>query len=260
MANEIAQIITNGLDQAFNTESVADALPKDFNRARFIQNTIAVIKQNPTLTAYNQNELLTCCLKSAYLGLDFMNGEAWIVPYKGHPQWQLGYKGACKFVKKYSIRPMTDIYAKVVRKGDEFTYGVKDNKPYVEWKPVPFNGGEMVGVFAVAIFNDGGFLTEVMSKEDVDKIRKRSMASNNGPWVTDYEEMAKKTVLKRLCKMIETDFDNTEQKQAWESDNDEFKRDVVETEVIDPFADKVVAESVAKEIDEQEGLPFAEVK
>lgn len=249
MANELVQVLTNNLDASLN--AVSEALPNDFNKARFLQNTISVIRANPTLMSYNSNELLTCCLKSAYLGLDFMNQEAWIVPYSGHPQWQMGYKGACKFVKKYSIRPLADIYAKAVRKGDELEYGVRDNKPFIEWKPVPFNNSEVVGVFAVASFKDGEILYEVMSKEDVDKIRKRSRASSSGPWVTDYEEMAKKTVLKRLAKNIETDFDNAEQRSAWESDNDEFSKDVIPSETIDPFAvkeDEVVLESVAEEI------------
>lgn len=251
MANEIVQVLTNNLDASLN--AVTEALPRDFNKSRFLQNTIAVIKEKPDLLKYNQNELLTCCLQASYLGLDFMNKEAWLVPYSGHVQFQMGYKGAAKFVKKYSIRPLADVYAKAVRKGDELDYGIKDNKPFIEWKPVPFNNSEVVGVFAVACFEDGGILYEVMSKEDVDKIRKRSKASGSGPWVTDYEEMAKKTVLKRLAKGIETDFDNVEQRAAWESDNDEFSKTVAPSEVVDPFADAI--ETTAEEVTDIPEVP-----
>lgn len=256
MANELqatqtqlVQNLTNNLDASL--EAVAEALPNDFNRARFLQNTIAVVKEKPDLLQYNQTELLTCCLQASYLGLDFMSKEAWLVPYSGHVQFQMGYKGACKFVKKYSIRPLADIYAKSVRKGDELEYGIEDNKPFIKWKPVPFNNSEMVGVFAVAYFEDGGILYEVMSKEDVDKIRKRSKASSSGPWVSDYEEMAKKTVLKRLAKGIETDFDNVEQKAAWESDNDEYTKTVEQEEAVDPFAkdSENVIDTTAREVE-----------
>lgn len=231
MAYEL-QTLTNNLDASLT--AVKEALPKDFNRARFLQNTVAVIKANPDLQKYNSTELLTCCLQASYLGLDFMSKEAWLVPYSGHVQFQMGYKGACKFVKKYSIRPLSDVYAKEVRKGDDFEYGIKDGKPYLDWKPLPFNGGETVGVFAIAQFEDGGMLYEVMSKEEVDKIRRRSRASSNGPWVTDYGEMAKKTVLKKLCKNIETDFDNVEQREAWEADNAEYQS-TAPAETVDPF-------------------------
>lgn len=239
--NELMTNLTEKLDTCLN--GVSNALPKDFNKARFLQNTIALVRNNPNLQKYPSTELLEGSLRAAYLGCDFLNQEAWLVPYDGHLKFQLGYKGACKFAKKYSIRPLSDIYAKVVRKGDFFEHGVKDGKPYIDWKPLGFNGGEMLGVFAVAIFKDGGILYEVMSKDEVDAIRKRSRASNSGPWVTDYEQMSLKTCMKRLCKNLETDFDNVEQKNAWDSDNDEFEKitDANET-VIDPFGTDEVNE------------------
>lgn len=242
MANEVAvktkseviQTLTNNLDASL--VAVKDALPGDFNRSRFLQNTISVVKANPNLLQYNQTEVLTECLKASYLGLDFMNKEAWLVPYGSHVQFQLGYKGACKFVKKYSIRPIQDIYAKAVRKGDEFEYGDTDGKQYLTWKPLPFNGSDIIGCFACIQFKDGGVLYEVMSKEDVDKIRRRSKASGSGPWVTDYEQMMLKTVMKRITKNVEVDFDNIEQHNAWDSDNAEFSKDIPASEVVDPFA------------------------
>ena len=48
MANELMQTLTNNLDASL--VAVQDALPKDLNKARFLQNTIAVIKSNPNLT------------------------------------------------------------------------------------------------------------------------------------------------------------------------------------------------------------------
>jgi len=250
MANELLKTITNNLDITLN--GVQNALPKDFNKERFLQNTIALLRQNPELQKYNPTEILEGSVKAAYLGMDFMNKEAWLVPYSGHIQFQLGYKGCCKFVKKYSIRPLADLYAKVVHKGDEFTYGVENGKPYVNWKPLPFNGDEMQGVFAIAIFQDGGILYEVMSKEEIDKIRRRSRAGNSGPWVTDYEQMSLKTCLKRLTKNIETDFDNIEQRNAWASDNDDFVKPENNSEVVDPFADNNIIDGEVKEVKSDE--------
>lgn len=260
MANEIVQVLTNNLDASLN--AVAEALPGDFNKARFLQNTISLVREKPELQKYSQKELLTGVMKAAYLGLDFMNHEAWLVPYSGHVQFQMGYKGACKFVKKYSIRPLKDIYAKAVRKGDTITYGVENGKPYLNWEPVPFNAGEIIGVFAVAYFEDAGVLYEVMTKEEVEKIRRVSKCGGSGPWKDYWEEMAKKTVLKKLSKNIETDFDNAEQRDAWESDNDTvFDRDNTPGEVIDPFATEesediidVEAVEVVKDVPEVEAF------
>ena len=239
--NELVETFTKDLDTCL--VGVSEALPNDFNKARFLQNTIALVRNNPNLQKYSKTELLEGSLRAAYLGCDFLNQEAWLVPYDGHLRFQLGYKGACKFVKKYSIRPLKDIYAKVVRDGDKYEYKIVDGESTVYFKPEPFNNKEMKGVFAVALFADGGCLVEEMSKEDVDKIRKRSRASGSGPWVTDYEQMALKTVLKRLTKNIETDFDNVEQKNAWDSDNDEFEKIGSNEKVIDPFNTEEVNEN-----------------
>lgn len=233
--NELIVSLTSAL--CTTLDNVATSLPTDFNRDRFVQNAIAVINNNPDLLKYNRAELLTCMTKASFLGLDFMNQEAWLVPYGSHVQFQMGYKGACKFVKKYSIRPLRDVYAKAVRKGDDIKYGVTpDGMPYIEWNPVPFNGAEIVGVFAVAYFADGGILYEVMSTDEVNKIRRISKCGGSGPWKEHWEQMALKTVLKRLAKNIETDFDNVEQRAAWDSDNDEYQRPE-SSEAIDPFAD-----------------------
>lgn len=254
MANEVAvrtkqevyQKLTNNLDASL--VAVHDCLPGDFNKARFLQNTMAVVKANSSLLQYSASELLTCSMQAAYLGLDFMNKEAWLVPYNNHVTFQLGYKGACKFIKKYSIRPIQDIYAKAVRAGDDFYYGDNAGEQFLTWKPIPFNNADIIGVYACIQFKDGGVLYEVMSKEEVDKIRNRSKAGRSGPWVTDYEEMAKKTVLKRISKNVETDFDNTEQRTAWEADNDEFKTEQISADVIDVMAEEVKEEVIEADV------------
>jgi len=233
MANEL-QTLTNNLD--FTLNAISDALPKDFNKSRFLQNAIAVVKANPDLQKYNQNELLTCLVRASYLGLDFMNNECWLVPYSGHITFQTGYKGACKFVKKYSIRPLSDIYAKCVRRGDEIKYGVNsDGTPYLEWNPLPFNNGEIIGVFAVAYFKDGGMIYEVMTMDDIQKVRRVSKASKSGAWVEWFESMACKSCLIKLSKSIETDFDNVEQRQAWEDGKGVDFNNPEPAEVHNPF-------------------------
>lgn len=99
-------------------DSVAEALPKDFNRSRFVQNALALINDNPQLQKYSQSQLMAGLMKGAYLGLDFYSKECYLVPYGNQLNYQTDYRGAKKLAKKYSIRPITDIYAKLVREGD----------------------------------------------------------------------------------------------------------------------------------------------
>ena len=118
MANEVAIKFSEQLSDKLM--SVESALPKDFNRERFVQNCLAVMNENPQLAKINAAHVIQGLCKGAYLGLDFMNRECYLIPYGNSVQFQTDYKGEVKFIKKYSVRKIKDIYAKVVREGDEF--------------------------------------------------------------------------------------------------------------------------------------------
>lgn len=215
MANEVqiklGEMLTDKL------VSVADALPKDFNRERFVQNCIAVMNQNPEFAKSNQAQVVQGLLKGAYLGLDFLNRECYLIKYANDVQFQTDYKGEVKFTKKYSIRPILDIYAKVVRVGDEFVEEIIDGHPKITFRPQPFNTAEIAGAFAVCLFRDGGMIYETMSIDDINSVRNNySKASQSKAWKNSLDEMCKKTVLRRLCKHIETDFESVEARGAWE--------------------------------------------
>lgn len=226
--------------------SVQGALPKSFNRDRFVQNALAVMNEKPELAKLNRAMVIQGLCKGAYLGLDFMNKECYLIPYSGKVEFQTDYKGECKFVKRYSIRPILDIFAKVVRKGDYFEEGVVDNKPVINFKPVPFNNESIIGAFAIVLYKDGGMEYETMSYEDIQSVRNNySKASQSKAWKCSFDEMAKKTVLRRLCKHIETDFESAEARQAWDDGAGmDFGVDAVaqdfDGEVVDAFAGDVM--------------------
>lgn len=95
------------------------ALPKDFNKSRFVQNCLALLNDKPELAKLG-TKLVPGMLKASYLGLDFMNKECYLIPYGNSVQFQTSYFGEIKFTRKYSVRPIESIYAKVVRQGDDF--------------------------------------------------------------------------------------------------------------------------------------------
>lgn len=215
MANEVAVSFSEQLSGKL--ELVKKALPCDFNKERFVQNALAVCNANKDLMKVNKAEVIQGLLKGAFLGLDFMNKECYLIPYGNTVQFQTDYKGEVKFVKRYSIRPIKDIYAKVVRAGDLFEEKIENGFPTIDFKPVPFSNADIIGAFAVCIYVDGGIDYETMSKEGINSVRNNySKASQSKAWKNSFDEMSKKTVLRRLCKHIETDFNSVEAHNAWE--------------------------------------------
>lgn len=214
MANEVAVKFSEQLtDKLISVES---ALPKDFNRERFVQNCLAVLNENPQLAKVNPAQTIQGLLKGAYLGLDFMNREAYLIPYGNTVNFQTDYRGETKFARKYSIRPILDIYAKVVRDGDEFIEEIIDGRPSITFRPQAFNKSDIIGAFAIVLFKDGGMLYEVMSVDDIQSVRQNySKASQSKAWKYSFDEMCKKTVLRRLCKHISIDFESVEAQTAW---------------------------------------------
>lgn len=241
MANEVAVRFSEQLTDKLT--SVESALPKDFNRERFIQNCLAVTNSNKEFEKVNKAEIIQGLLKGAYLGLDFMNRECYLIPYGNSVSFQTDYKGECKFAKKYSIRKIKEIYAKVVREGDEFIEEIVDGKPSIDFKPVPFSKANIIGAFAVVLYMDGGMAYETMSTDDINSVRNNySKASQSKAWKYSYDEMCKKTVLRRLCKHIETDFESVEAHSAWEEGSGmDFTTPITpvndKEEVIDVFED-----------------------
>lgn len=201
---------------------VADALPKDFNITRCVQNAVALLNDNDQLKAYaktygTQNIKLGI-LKAAYLGLDFMSKEAYLIPYGNQLNFMKDYRGDTKLVRKYSIRPVLDIYAKLVREGDEFTEKIVDGHPSIDFKPLPFNGGKVVGAFAVCLFKDGGMIYDTMTLEELEQTRKASKMSQGATWKNYTGQMYLKTVLHRLCKHVQIDFETPQQRQYFDED------------------------------------------
>lgn len=198
-------------------QSKQDALPKDFNETRFLQNCMSVLQDTKGLEKVEPMSIARTMLKGAFLGLDFFTKECYAIPYGNQLNFQTDYKGEIKLAKKYSINPIKDIYAKLVREDDDFQEEIKDGIQSINFKPKTFNNKEILGAFAVVLFKDGSMLYETMSKEEIEHVRTSfSKAANSPAWVKAPGEMYKKTVLRRLCKFIELDFERKEQLEAFE--------------------------------------------
>lgn len=217
--------------------SKAKALPKNFNETRFLQNCMVVLQDTKDIDKMTPLSVARTMLKGAFLNLDFFNRECYAIPYrknigsKQKPKWivelqfQTDYRGEIKLVKKYSITQIKDIYAKVVRESDVFEEYVIDGRQTINFKPKPFNKGKIIGVFAVCIFPDDSIRYETMEIEEVEHIRDvYSKKSSDGKfskmWRESFGEAAKKTVLHRLTKMFQLEFENIEQAQEYKDSSD----------------------------------------
>lgn len=230
MSDNLGIVLASELERP----NVMDALPADFNRARFVQNTVALVQENETLARIPQAKIVPVLLKGAYLGLDFFNGECYAVPYGQTVQFMPSYKGMQKLCKRFSKRSLTDIYAHVVRDGDEFESGMEDGHEFVRFKPKSFNDGPIVGAFAVAQFADGGIKVETMSKVQLDAAKRMSKAQSGTAWKFFAEEMYRKSVVRRLCKGIDLDMD-AEAARIMQTDEEAQE---VEVEIDNPFGDE----------------------
>lgn len=231
-----------------------EALPKGFNANKFILNSIEVLK-NTKLSNIPPANIINVLMKGAYLGLDFFRQECYCIPFGGKAEFMMDYKGEVKLAKLHSIKPVFEIYAEVVREGDEYEKVTVQSQRFINHKPKRFNNGKIEGAYAVVKYVDGSSDMVEVSVEDIEKIRNTySKAPNSGAWVNRYVEMCKKTVLRLLCKNIQLDF-TTEQFEAYQEGGDcEFEKPKIVEKAVNPFdtPEVVEAEVVNEEVPPEE--------
>ena len=193
-------------------KEIKKALPSVITPERFTRIVLSAISANPKLAETTPQSFLGAMMTAAQLGVEPNTplGQAYLIPYRNKGvlecQFQLGYKGLIDLA--YRSGEISIIQAQVVYAEDQFTYSF-GLEPTLKHIPAASDRGEPVYVYAVFKTKEGGYGFEVMS---IDAIRffaqKYSKAYENGPWQTNFEEMAKKTVLKRVLKYapLKTDF------------------------------------------------------
>ena len=183
-------------------------LPETIKPDRLIRIALTEMRMNPRLFDASKESLLGALMVSAQLGLEpGALGYCYLVPYQNKKtgqleiQFQLGYKGILELVRRSG--QVENIEARVVYEKDrfDFEYGLNPklvHKPALNLK----ERGKPVAVYAIARFKSGATAFDIMSVEEIEAIRKRSKSPDYGPWQTDWEAMAKKVIIKRLCKYL----------------------------------------------------------
>ena len=230
---------------------IAKALPSVLTPDRFTRMVLTALSVNPKLGQCTPKSFLGAMMVAAQLGVEPNTalGQAYLVPINNHDvmecQFHLGYKGLIDLA--YRSGEVSIIQAHTVHKNDDFTYELGLD-PTLRHIPAKSDRGEPIAYYAMFKTKDGGYGFEVMSIADVRAhAQKYSKSFGKGPWQTNFDEMAKKTVLKKVLKYapLKSDF-------VCEIAQDE----TVKTEISDDMysvPDETVYEGEYTEINEETG-------
>lgn len=221
-------------------DSIAQLIPKHLSADRLMKVALNCVGKTPKLQECTPVSLLQCIITAAELGLEPGGalGHAYLVPYGPTATLIIGYRGFIQLMR--NTRQLSSIRAVVVHEKDVFKMreGIEQtikHEPYLDG-----DAGPLKYVYCVAKLKDGSVQIEVMTRAQVEAIRSRSRNGSSGPWQTDYEEMAKKTVVRRIAKYLPL---SAEVEKALEHDSGDF----VDGEVVGGEAQAVGA-SVATEL------------
>lgn len=176
------------------------ALPKHMTADKLIRVALTSLRKNPALLECHLGSLLGCIMTAAQLGLEIGPhlGHAYLIPYGTECTLVIGYKGLCELVYRSGL--VSGIWARIVLVGDAFDWE-EGAEPKLLHKPSG-GAGAPTHAYAVVKMKDGFTRFEVMTIAEVERVRGRSKSGKSGPWVTDFDEMAKKTALRRICKTL----------------------------------------------------------
>ncbi len=208
MNNAVTKIDQFQIDLAQNSKAIKSMLPPHVDLKKFQRVAFTAVQKSPNLAG--QPGLLDSVIDCAKDGLMPDGKEAALVPFKGKVTYMPMVAGILKKIRQSG--ELKSLTANVVLKGDEFRSWTDEEGPHFKHESsLMSDETEVIGAYAVAITKDGGTYFEVLKKSDIEKIRNSSAGKDGGPWKTWYDEMAKKSAIRRLAKRLpmSTDVEKT---------------------------------------------------
>lgn len=179
-------------------DQVAKALPSLITPERFLRIAITATARTPKLLECTKESVMKCLLDCAAFGLEPDGRRAHLIPYGRDCTLILDYKGIVELVRRSG--DVSSIHADVVCDADTFEHSMGQVTKHTFDLRKP--RGAMYAAYALVMLKDGTQQAAIMGRDEVEAIRKRSRAGSSGPWVTDFNEMAKKTAFRRLSKWL----------------------------------------------------------
>tara|TARA_R110000851_G_scaffold100026_3_gene215444 strand:+ start:2624 stop:3436 length:813 start_codon:yes stop_codon:yes gene_type:complete len=216
MSKEIA-LKAFGQELATQKKALQSVLPAHIKPEKFMRTVMGAVQNNPAILSADRQSVFNACQKAAQDGLVIDGREAALVCFGKQAQYMPMVAGVLK--KLRNSGELSTIIAQPVYSDDPFAYNpavdtVPDHKP--DWFG---ERGEFIGVYAVAKLKDGGTVVEIMSMKQIKKVKAVSRGGDRGPWKDWFEEMAIKSVIRRISKMLPSSADID---QMWSSDNENY--------------------------------------
>ena len=194
-------IVQQVLSDQFKKQ-LALAVPKHLNADRMARIAATEVRKNKALLNTEPTSFLGSVMQAAQLGLEPGSalGQAYLVPYGNQCQLIIGYKGMIDLARRSGQVLSLNAYA--VREGDDFNFqlGLKPDIHHVPSLEADRINKPITYVYAVATLKGGGYQFEVMSRAEVEAVKAKAKSKNI--WANYFEEMAKKTVIRRLFKYL----------------------------------------------------------
>ena len=245
---------------------IGKALPTVLTPERFTRIVLTALSSNRQLQECTPPSFLGAMMQAAQLGLEPNTplGQAYLIPYRNHGQlecqFQIGYKGLLALFYRSGGK---DLQAHEVHENDTFEYEL-GLEPKLRHVPALTNSGPVILYYAVYHTKDGGSGFAVMSMDDIKAhMHQFSKAAGKGfsPWSTNFDEMAKKTVIKKVLKYapMATDFVRAVAADESIKHYTEKTADILDTpseteyETIDADYDKEQPDAELKHVDPETG-------
>ena len=184
--------------------TIAKVLPKHVSPDRMARVAITALTRTPKLRDCDQASFFLAMMNLSQWGLEPDGRRAHLIPFENRKrgvcevQLIIDYKGLAELAMRSGT--VSNIHADVVCDNDEFEYDRGELKRHkIDFKR---ERGKVYAAYCLVRMKDGTEKCEVMNRDEIESIRKRSKAANSGPWTTDWNEMAKKTVFRRVSKWL----------------------------------------------------------
>lgn len=197
------------------------SFPKGVNAERLKINALMHIAQNKDLSEVAKNQpakIAQIVYNFIALGLDMLNRECYIIPFKNELTILKDYKGEIKLARKYSVDPIREIFARVVYENDSYHFNELGQFVHT-FDPFSLDRGAKKGAYCTVVYENGVHQTEFVNVEEINKVKgvSKSASYDSSPWKRWEDEMWRKTAIRKAMKNISLEFGSGEIRQIYES-------------------------------------------
>jgi recombination protein RecT len=198
MSNQIASI-----KQAFEGANFKAKFQELLGKRapQFMTSVLAVVNNNKLLSNANWESIYQAAITAATLDLPINPnlGFAYIVPYGGQAQFQIGYKGLIQLAQRTGLFKKLNVSE--VKEGEVRTFDYLTGEISFDWiqNSTDRVKAQTAGYVAYFELHNGFSKLIYLSKTEIEThAKKYSKSFNTGPWKTEFDSMARKTALKQL--------------------------------------------------------------